>query len=401
MTAWSNRIVRYGTEAPDQLLANPLNFRIHPKPQQDALSGALTEVGWLAPVIVNETTGHVIDGHLRVELAISRNEPSVPVAYVTLSEDEERLALATFDPIGALAVQDQDKLDELLAGLNADDQHLVQFLATLRTEPPRMLNEDDADLTPPAVPITKPGDLWLMGQHRLLCGDSTKREDVEWLLAGAKPGLLIADPPYGMRLDADFSGMKSGLRFAQDKGMHGGRAYPQVTGDDQDFDAQPVLRHLGIVPEQFWFGADYYAATLPDTQHAGAWLVWDKRLDETADRMYGSCFELIWSSRRCRREMLRYKWAGVFGVEQEPDRRRHHPNQKPVALMADLIARTAGLVVDPFAGAGAVLVAAEQEGRLCYAMEIEPAYVDVIVRRWEHLTGQKAVLERAPVEVPA
>lgn len=88
--AWRNRIVGHGEEAPGQLLANPANWRLHPKEQQLALAGALSEVGWVAQVLVNRTTGHVVDGHLRVELAISRHEPSVPVVYVELSEDEER-----------------------------------------------------------------------------------------------------------------------------------------------------------------------------------------------------------------------------------------------------------------------------------------------------------------------
>jgi hypothetical protein len=128
---WRNAITRYGEEAPDQLLANPRNPKIHPKPQQDALSGAITELGWLAPVIVNERTGHMLDGHARVGLAISRNEPSVPVAYVDLPEDQEALALATFDPIGNLAVHDKAMLDELLRDVSTGDAALQQMLADL------------------------------------------------------------------------------------------------------------------------------------------------------------------------------------------------------------------------------------------------------------------------------
>jgi ParB-like chromosome segregation protein Spo0J len=115
---WRSRIVGHGEEAPDQLLANPLNFRVHPKPQQGALAGVLDEVGWVQDVIVNQQTGHVIDGHLRVSLAISRNEPSIPVVYVDLNEAEEKLILATIDPLSAMAATDAEKLDELL---RADD----------------------------------------------------------------------------------------------------------------------------------------------------------------------------------------------------------------------------------------------------------------------------------------
>ncbi|MEX1171684.1 MAG: hypothetical protein WEG56_03620, partial [Chloroflexota bacterium] len=113
--AWRNRIVGSGDEAPDQLLANPANWRIHPKAQQAALAGALDTVGWVQQVMVNRRTGFVVDGHARVALAISRNEPSVPVLYVDLDPEEEALVLATLDPIGAMAQRDTAKLDELLA----------------------------------------------------------------------------------------------------------------------------------------------------------------------------------------------------------------------------------------------------------------------------------------------
>lgn len=126
---WRNRIVGQGEESPDQLLANPGNWRIHPKFQQDALSGILDEVGWVQNVIVNQQTGHVVDGHLRVSLAISRGEPSIPVVYVDLTEAEEKLVLATIDPIAALAVADKEQLDELLKGVNSDSAE-VQALIT-------------------------------------------------------------------------------------------------------------------------------------------------------------------------------------------------------------------------------------------------------------------------------
>lgn len=129
--AWANKITRYGEEAPDQLLANPANFRIHPKAQQDALTGALNDLGWLAPVIVNETTGHVIDGHLRIELAISHGDKTIPVAYVQLSEAEEAEALATFDPIGALAATDKEKLAQLLEDVASGEAAVQAMLSDL------------------------------------------------------------------------------------------------------------------------------------------------------------------------------------------------------------------------------------------------------------------------------
>jgi len=129
--AWRNRIVGHGEEPPDQLLANPANWRVHPREQQQALAGALSEVGWVAQVLVNKVTGHVVDGHLRVELAISRREPSVPVVYVELSEEEERLVLASLDPLAAMATAEKDALAALLAGLSPTDDALATLLAEL------------------------------------------------------------------------------------------------------------------------------------------------------------------------------------------------------------------------------------------------------------------------------
>lgn len=126
---WKSRIVGEGEEAPDQLLANPANWRIHPREQQEALTRILDRVGWVQRVIVNRRTGHVVDGHLRVALAISRGEPSIPVIYVDVDEDEERLLVAALDPLSALAVTDDEKLLELLRSIKDEETELVTLVA--------------------------------------------------------------------------------------------------------------------------------------------------------------------------------------------------------------------------------------------------------------------------------
>ena len=128
---WASRIVGEGEEAPDQLLANPQNYRRHPKTQLDALEGALEEIGWIQRVIVNQRTGHMIDGHARVELSMKRNEPQVPVLYVDLDEREEKIALAVLDPIAGLAYHDEEVLADLLSGIETDNAALAEFLNQL------------------------------------------------------------------------------------------------------------------------------------------------------------------------------------------------------------------------------------------------------------------------------
>lgn len=131
MTEWRNRIVGYGEESPEQLLANPRNFRVHPKAQQDALLGVMREVGVVDDVIVNQETGFVVDGHLRVALAISERQPTVPVKYVDLTEAEEALILATFDPIAAMAATDKAQLDALLREVQTGEAAVQAMLAEL------------------------------------------------------------------------------------------------------------------------------------------------------------------------------------------------------------------------------------------------------------------------------
>jgi len=130
-THWQSRIVGEGEERPDQLLANPRNWRVHPKSQQDALERLLDKVGWVQRVIVNQRTGHVVDGHLRVAMAISRNEPTVPVQYVDLSEDEEALVLASLDWSAGLAVADTEMLGDILESIEIDG--VDELLADIAT----------------------------------------------------------------------------------------------------------------------------------------------------------------------------------------------------------------------------------------------------------------------------
>lgn len=140
---WRNRIVDQGEVAAADLVPNPSNWRAHPVFQRSALSGALKEIGWVQQVVVNRTTGHLIDGHLRVDLARELNE-KVPVLYVELSEDEERLVLATLDPLSALATADQDALDALLASISTTDESLAALLDKLRvTDADDALIDDD------------------------------------------------------------------------------------------------------------------------------------------------------------------------------------------------------------------------------------------------------------------
>lgn len=203
---WRNRICGQGEEAPGNLLPNPRNWRLHPTAQRDAMKGVLAEVGWVQDVIVNRRTGHLVDGHLRVALASERGEAAVPVKYVELTKAEEALVLTTLDPIAGMAEAGKEALEALLADAVTGDEAVAALLASVAQKAgirngKAGLTDDDAVPEVPAEPISKLGDLWLLGDHRLLCGDATKAEDVERLLDGAVPVLCVTDPPYGVEYD--------------------------------------------------------------------------------------------------------------------------------------------------------------------------------------------------------
>ncbi len=141
---WKNQIIGYGEEPPESLLAHPMNPKIHPKTQQDALAGSLNELGWIAPVVVNRTTAHVLDGHARIGLAISRGEPMVPIAYVEISPEQEALAVAIYDPIGAMAVTDREQLDALLQEVSTGDAAVQAMLDQLAQDAGIVPSVEDA-----------------------------------------------------------------------------------------------------------------------------------------------------------------------------------------------------------------------------------------------------------------
>src|SRR5262249_403061 len=152
-------------------------------------------------VIVNQRSGFVVDGHARIALAISKQQASVPVVYVDLDEAEEGMVLATLDPISALAGTDDSQLAALLASVVTEHDVLAGLRRDLGPPGQKTLNPDDADLTPPAEPVTKAGDLWLLGEHRLLCGDAFSASDHERVLAGDSVDYVLTDPPYGVGRD--------------------------------------------------------------------------------------------------------------------------------------------------------------------------------------------------------
>jgi DNA modification methylase len=429
--AWRNRIVGSGDEAPDQLAANPRNWRIHPKTQQAALAGALDEVGWVQQVMVNQRTGFVVDGHARVALALTRGEATVPVLYVDLSPEEEGLVLATLDPIAAMATTDEAKMNDLLAEVSVDDAGLARLLDKLGAKKP-VLADPDAIPDPVAEPYVKPGDLWRLGDHRILCGDATSAADAARLLDGAQPRLLVTDPPYGVQLDPTWrDNLYNGLGAAE-------RPYMQVEAPGGQDDAPDATRARGgahkrtaghenttlsgdtrvdwseayaLVPSlevgYVWHAGIHAAAVADGLVRIGfelaSQVIWDKGLFAMSRGWYHWGHEPCWVVRKpgvpnlyigTRDQSTVWRAASpkmIMGGSKEE--KYDHPAQKPVVLCEIPIrnhTEAGEAVYEPFSGSGTTLMAAEALSRRCYAMEIDPKYVQVAIERWEAVTGLKA-----------
>lgn len=258
----------------------------------------------------------------------------------------------------------------------------------------QIAEEDNYEEPEQLESIVKKGQVWQLGNHRLMCGDSTDKEIVLKLMDGKKADLILSDPPYGMFLDTDFSsclgslGRKSNTR---------GNKYDKVIGDNDDFKPELITTffdNFNYCKEIFLFGADYFAELLPN-KNDGSWLVWDKRKESQADAI-GSEFELIWSKTKHKRRMLRHDWFGFLSSQNAKDaQNRVHPTQKPVSLLVDIVeqwGKDCNNVVDLYGGSGSTLIACEQLNRKCYMMELDEHYCDVIINRWESFTRKKAEL---------
>lgn len=248
---------------------------------------------------------------------------------------------------------------------------------------------DDAP-EPKKTAISKLGDLFLLDdRHRVLCGDSTIKEDVEKLMDGKKADIVFTDPPYGMNLDTDYTKMpiaRSGAKPIKHK---------KVIGDNEDFNSDLIMtifNNFGYCEEIFIWGADYFAEILQNKNN-GSWIVWDKRVDEKFDKMFGSCFELCWSKAKHKRMIARFNNT-LFSGESDA-KNKVHPTQKPIKLILwfyDYYSlQNKILTADLFLGSGSTLIACEQTNRICYGMEIDPIYIDVILRRYHNLYPDKEI----------
>jgi DNA modification methylase len=363
------------------------------------LTKSLAEFGNIQPITWNARTGNVVGGHQRLKVYQAMGKTEVEVWAVDLDEQKEKAANIALNKLSGefdlpmlkdiLEEIDTGELDLEITGFGMDE------IALMMEDAHPEVTEDEV----PEVPvdaITKLGDLWILGEHRVLCGDSTSDADVSRLMNGEKAEMMFTDPPYGV----DYSG---GIQFNKN-GEAKTNNREKLKNDNSTqiyYDFLPVAISATDGPCYMWFAdskaRDVYNALYDNKCEIHALIIWHKT---------NATYAAMNAQYKQRHEPCLYfkpkgstlRWCGETTEATIWNQDRDgindlHPTQKPVALASKAIRNhESKSVLDLFCGSGSTLIAAEQLGRKCYGMEISPNYCDVIVKRWENLTGKKATL---------
>ncbi|QQA41508.1 site-specific DNA-methyltransferase [Pelagovum pacificum] len=372
------------------------NARTHSEAQVALIAGSIREFGFNNPVLVDGDSG-IIAGHGRVLAARKLGLPSVPVIELAhLTEAQKRAYILADNRLTEQAGWDRELLGLELAdlgdlgvdlgSLGFDGAELDALLASGQAQDGEEVTPD-----PPTNPVSRIGDLWLLGQHRLLCGDATSKADVDRLLDGVTPHLMVTDPPYGVNYDP---------AWRNETGASKTRRTGKVANDDRADWREAWALFPGDVA-YVWHGA-LHATTVANSLVATGFdirsqIIWAKDRHVLSRGHYHWQHEPAWYAVRGKGH-----WSGdrtqstLWTIpNRDQDAATVHGTQKPVECMRRPMLNNSSpgqAVYEPFSGSGSSLIAAETAGRVCYAMELDPAYVDVAVTRWQAFTGQDAKL---------
>lgn len=380
------------------------NSRSHSSAQIGQIAASIKQWGWTVPVLVDEAGG-LIAGHARIAAARLLGIADAPVMVARgWSEDQKRAYVLADNQLAMNAAWDNDLLAQELKALatNAFDMDLIGFAPD---ELARLLGGPDAGLTDPddapAAPVTVVsalGDAWLLGKHRLVCGDCTDATAVSLALGGAKPNLMVTDPPYGVEYDADWRNK----RVRQEGSPIGGRAVGKVENDSRaDWRAAWALFPGNVA---YVWCASLHSHEVADSLLASGFIlrsqiVWSKSNFAISRGDYHWQHEPCWYVVR---KGAQGNWCGdrkqttIWDIAKPAKSETGHSTQKPIECMKRPIANNSAsgdAIYEPFSGSGSTIIAAEMTGRTCLALELNPAYIDVAVLRWRAFTGIEATLE--------
>lgn len=396
------------------------NARTHSRSQIRKIKDSIEQFGFSNPILI-QPNGTIIAGHGRVEAAKLLNMTMVPtICLEHLTPDQIRAYVIADNRLAELAGWDKDLLRIELGHLLTLD---LSFDVTLTgfevPEIDLLIGEessevDDENTIPPLhqVAVCQPGDLWLLGKHRIFCGNALEQESFQTLMAGHRAGLVFVDPPYNVRIDGHASG----------NGQIEHREFAMASGemDEREF-TQFLNRSFGFLAENSEPGSVHFLCM--DWRHMGELLqaaapvygkqlglcVWAKDMGGMGS-LYRSQHELIFVFKtdggphrnnimlgkygRNRTNVWHYPSANTMSRQGEENLLSMHPTVKPVAMVADALldcSKRGDIVLDSFLGSGTTLLAAERVGRVCYALELDPLYIDVSIRRWQAITGEQAI----------
>lgn len=369
----------------------------NPRKNDDAVEGvakSIQEFGFKVPIVIDKNNV-IVTGHTRYKAAMRIGMTEVPcIVADDLTEDQVNAFRLVDNKVAEASEWDFDALAIELGNIDIDLSG-YGFDISVDDYDVEIQEDDYAEQDVPT--ITKIGDIWQLGEHRLMCGDSTKQKDFDLLLEGKKTDLLLTDPPYGINaVKCDKVGGGGELHFGKvGFGTKGKNKYVDCTeyspiiGDDTTETAkQNYAIATNYTNNQIIFGGNYFTDFLPPSR---CWIVWDKQnTGNFADA------ELAWTSFNKGVKLYHFMWNGLAreGSRDVELKKRIHPTQKPVGMIGFIIndfTEENDTILDCFGGSGSTLIACEQLNRKCYMMELDPHYCDVIIDRWEHYTGMKAV----------
>jgi len=389
----------------ESLIPYARNSRTHGEEQVAQVAASIKEFGFTNPVLIDEQGG-IIAGHGRTMAARKLGLAEVPCIRLShLTEAQKRAYVIADNKLALNAGWDETMLalefkdlqdmgfDLELTGFGLGD--IDELLAELDATPEGNTEEDET----PAVQaelVSKLGDVWSLGKHRIMCGDSTNGEQVKMLLGGGMPHLMVTDPPYGVEYDADW---RNNAHRADGTPI-AGSAVGKVLNDDRADWREAWALFPGEVAYVWHAGA--FSHTVADSLvscnfRLYALIVWGKNQMAIGRGHYHHKHEPCWYAVK---KGGTGHWQGdrkqttLWSIDKPTKSETGHSTQKPIECMRTPIennSKAGDSVYEPFSGSGTTIIAAEQTGRICYAMELSPAYVDVAVRRWQQYTGKSAV----------
>ena len=346
----------------------------------DAVAESIRQCGYCSPILVDENYV-ILAGHTRYKALKKLGWKEAEVCVRPGLTDEQKRKYRILDnKTNELAEWDFDLLETELDGLDFEGFDFGIDVEEQDEEPIEIVEDEPPTET---ETLCKVGDLWQLGSHRLICGDSTDVAVIDRLMDGVKADMVFTDSPYGVNIVND-----KGKVGADNLAKNG--VYAPVIGDDTTETAQQAYDiYSQLCDKMILWGGNYFLDFLPPSD---GWLIWDKR-GESGIRNNFADGEMAWCSFHTPVRIYHQLWNGM--IREGEHEKRVHPTQKPIRMLSEILqdfTNEGDIILDVFGGSGSTLIACEQTGRTCYMAELSPEYVDVIIARWEKLTGNKAVL---------